>query len=172
MVKNIVGGCKSKKMARKTCQTASIPSTMLTIRYSSNENEEYAMVKKMFGNGRCLVLTNKDKELHCIIRNKFRGRSKRGNVVSIGSFILVGLREWESKTGYKTCDLLEVYEEDEVMLLKNNKDFQTLIKETEEKEDIFSCSFATLNEEEEVSMTVYGGEMEEMNTMDEFIDAI
>lgn len=162
MVKNTVGGCKSKKMARKLCQTA--PSSIVSVRYSSNENEEYALVTKMFGNGRCLVKTNTDRELHCIIRNKFRGRSKRGNVVSIGSYILVGLREWEAMTGFKTCDLLEVYEEEEVMVLRNNKDFKNLIKETKEKEeDLFS---------EDIPMYTTTTTITSTETMDEFIDAI
>ena len=178
MVKNTSGGCKSKKMARKLCQTSFTVSSAstTTVRYSLNENEEYAHVKKMFGNGRCLVITHTNKELHCIIRNKFRGRSKRGNIVSVGSYLLIGLREWESKTGHKTCDLLEVYEEDEVMLLKNNNEFKNVIKEKEEKDGLFSDLFSSATSIDETDggggSGGGGGGGEDNTLLDEYIEDI
>ena len=52
----------------------------------------------------------------CIIRNKFRGRGKRDNCVNIGTWVLIGEREWEATSTDKKpkCDLLEVYNSSDV----------------------------------------------------------
>jgi hypothetical protein len=89
----------------------------------------------MYGNGRCQVRTA-EKEMSCVIRNKFKGRSKRGNIVSVGSSVLVGLREWEEKSGYKTCDILEIYDEEDKNKLKNEKGYKELFPEEKEEYEI------------------------------------
>jgi hypothetical protein len=131
MVKNTVGGGKSKKIARKL--TTSFISKEPT-RFSSNELEQYALVTKIYGNGRCQVKTHGDLDIQCVIRNKFKGRSKRGNIIAIGTYILIGLREWETSSGYKTCDLLEIYDKEDVTILQNQKLFKNLITKTSEKD--------------------------------------
>jgi len=150
MVKNTSGGRKSKQIARKTTLfTAKEPT-----RTASNEYEEYAIVTKMYGNGRCQVKTHTGLDLQCIIRNKFRGRSKRGNVVSVGSYILIGLREWEKMSGYKNCDLLEIFDEDDVYILQNNPLFKKIIAEASKDtvhDGLFSFS------KEECDDTLEGG---------------
>jgi len=119
MVKNTTGGSKTKGQARKF---ASGPSKN-TLRISNNELELYAFVTKMNGNGMCNVLCIDGITRLCQIRGKFRGRGKRDNLVSFGSWLLVGLREWtvSSKKSDKIeqCDLLEVYNESEVQRLKD-----------------------------------------------------
>ena len=127
MVKNSTGGCKSKKLARKL--TTNFATKKEATRFSQNELEHYALVTKIYGNGRCQVKTN-NLVLSCVIRNKFKGRSKRGNVVTNGSYILIGLREWETTTGFKTCDLLEIYDTEDVMLLNNDSNFKLLLLNT------------------------------------------
>jgi hypothetical protein len=87
----------------------------------------------MYGNGRCQVKTHTGLDLQCIIRNKFKGRSKRGNVVSNGSYILIGLREWETSSGYKTSDLLEIYDNEDLVVLQNQHMFKKLVTSTSEK---------------------------------------
>jgi translation initiation factor IF-1 len=138
MVKNIVGGCKSKKLARKL--STPLEQKKEYTRLAIHELELYAIVLKMYGNGRCQVKTHNGLELQCVIRNKFKGRSKRGNIVIKGSYILVGLREWEKTSGYKTCDLLEVYEEENLLILKQHENFKllTLLITTTHEDDFFS----------------------------------
>jgi len=131
MVKNTVGGGKGKKIARKL--TTSFISKEPT-RFSSNELEQYALVTKIYGNGRCQVKTHDNLDIQCVIRNKFKGRSKRGNIISIGTYILIGLREWEFSSGYKTCDLLEIYDKEDVTILQNQILFKKLITKTSDKE--------------------------------------
>jgi translation initiation factor IF-1 len=106
MVKNTTGGKGNKSFSRKL---SSVPAFSDVFRESESELELYAIVIKLLGNGMCYVVTNDHEQLLCHIRNKFSGRSKRFNVISVGSHVLIGLREWENPS--KTSDLLEIYSE-------------------------------------------------------------
>jgi hypothetical protein len=133
MVKNTKGGNKSKGMARKHAAGAK---ESRAIRLPENEFEKYGVVIRVLGNCMFYVATDLASETqpHLLghIRNKFRGRSKRDNTITLGSVVLVGLRDWE-KPNYKECDLLEVYETNEVrQLLKNpSVDLSSLQKHIE-----------------------------------------
>ena len=117
MVKNTAGGNKAKGFARKNTNTKS----EAKLRLSENENEKYAMVEKMNGNGMCDVLCIDGVVRLLHIRGKFRGRGKRDNVIDKSSWLLVGIRDYESvKEGKKqNCDLLEVYNDNEKNKLRN-----------------------------------------------------
>ena len=110
MVKNTVGGSKTKGFARKSYNKSSSS----VIRLPINNLEKFAIVTKLYGQGRCQVITTDDLTLNCIIRNKFKSRFKNMNLVSLHSIILIGLREWEGPDNYKICDLLEVYSYDDI----------------------------------------------------------
>jgi len=120
MVKNTTGGSKTKGQARKFVTAKASNS----LRISQDDSEMYAQVTKMLGGAMCHVLCIDDKTRLCHIRGKFRGRGKRDNFVSNGSWLLVGLREWEagkeSSTGkLENCDLLEVYNDYDKERLKS-----------------------------------------------------
>lgn len=123
MVKNTHGGNKHKGFARK--YTIAKPSN--TLRVSNDGNEKYAIVTKMLGNGmfHCYCIDNVQRLGH--IRGKFSGRGKRDNIVVVGGWILVGLREWDTGSGGETkkmqqCDLLEVYSDMDKERLKDGVD--------------------------------------------------
>jgi len=120
MVKNTTGGSKTKGQARKF---ANAPKQSANIRLSNDECELYAQVSKMLGNGMCHVLCIDGNTRLCHIRGKFRGRGKRDNLIGNNSWLLIGLREWESEktseTKFQNCDLLEVYSPIDVDRLKN-----------------------------------------------------
>jgi translation initiation factor 1A len=119
MVKNTTGGSKTKGQARKFVNA---PRQSSNIRLSNDEYEVYAQVTKMLGNGMCHVLCIDGKTRLCHIRGKFRGRGKRDNLIGNNSWLLIGLREWESEKHEKkmqNCDLLEVYSPIDVDRLKN-----------------------------------------------------
>ena len=106
MVRNTTGGSKTKSQARKTFVKSSDirPST----RTPQNEFERIATVTKLLGNGMCYVsISSFADPLICHIRGKFRGRSKKHNLVNIGSTVLVGLRDWETPH-FKNTDLLDI----------------------------------------------------------------
>lgn len=118
MVKNFSGGNKSKGFARKNYTKKDNG-----LRTSQEEGEVYAQVTKLLGGTACHVITLDNMKMLCHIRGKFRGRGKRDNFISNGTWILVGLREWEKvpmKDKLLNCDLIEVYNEADKLRLKNN----------------------------------------------------
>jgi|AntRauMFilla1563_2_1112583.scaffolds.fasta_scaffold05374_2 translation initiation factor IF-1 len=131
MVKNIKGGSGHKKMASKFVNAEK--ATFKTRLANRKEPcEMYASVLKMYGQN-CDVICNDGKQRVCFIRNKFKGRNKRGNVISVGTKLLVGLRDWETLTEKKKekCDLLEVYDKKQHKDLINDRrcNWDTLLSE-------------------------------------------
>jgi hypothetical protein len=104
MVKNTKGGKGAKSMARK-----SVASSGAGFPVPTSDMEHLAVVNKMFGPS-CDVLLLDGTKLLCHIRNKFKGRHKSGNLITIGSIVLIGYRDWEPDTARKNCDLLFVYD--------------------------------------------------------------
>jgi hypothetical protein len=119
MVKNQFGGNKSKRMGRKFMNTGPQKT-----RFSEDPDEIYACCSKMHG-PQCDVLCLDGKTRLCHIRNKFKGRGKRDSFISIGTWLLVGKRSFESENENKkgNCDLLEVYSEnDKKKLIQHHPD--------------------------------------------------
>lgn len=116
MVKNKKGGKGSKRMARKHVMDFS----QRVIRYVKEPGEMYAVVSKHFG-GQCEVVTSDGETRLCVIRGKFKGRQRRDNNIALGSWLMVGIREWEIRGDGKTkCDLLYVYSDLDKEELKQN----------------------------------------------------
>lgn len=112
MGKNTHGGAGHKKFARK--HNTSSSSSNSHIRTSQDPNEIYAIATKMLGNNmfNCHCIDNVVRLCH--IRGRFAGRNKRDNVISLGTWILVGLREWDNSSDtsakkMQQCDILEIY---------------------------------------------------------------
>ena len=120
MGKNIMGGGKSRKGARSRYSDSG---TQKATRYAKEEGEVYACVTRLLGGPNCEVKCVDDKSRLCVIRNKFRGRGKRDNTLTSGTWVLIGIREWESSPGGKLpkCDLLEVYTATDKQRLKNTE---------------------------------------------------
>jgi len=114
MVKNTTGGTGTKSLARKHQQTNSGEK----IRIPECDLEQFAFVTKMLGNGMCEIYTNNNVRLIGRIRNAFRGKNKRHNLITINSIVLVGLHEWEKIP--KNCDIMVIYEPNHIEQLKNN----------------------------------------------------
>ena len=113
MVRNNKGGKKGKNVGRKHIVGGF---TQKSIRLPEEEGEIYAAVTKMLGNGRVEVKCLDNKNRQCVIRQKFRGRGKRDNTIDVASWVLVGIRDWETVKEGKmaNCDLLTVYTANEV----------------------------------------------------------
>lgn len=106
MVKNTKGGKGAKSMARKSSGGTSGAGTFPV---PTSDMEHLAVVNRMFGPA-CEVILIDGSILFCHIRNKFKGRRKSSNLITVGSILLVGFREWEPDTARKNCDLLFVYD--------------------------------------------------------------
>jgi hypothetical protein len=115
MVKNTKGGKSHKSVARKFFQNKSS-----IVRTPSNELESFGVVFRHNGFTCTVYNVFLDNIITCHIRGKFRGRSKLNNLVSPGKIVLIGLRDFEAPN-YTSCDLLEVYEHDEVNQLINTE---------------------------------------------------
>ena len=114
MVRNIKGGTGTKGLARKHQK----PSGNGHVRVPECDGEVFAYVSSMLGNGMCEIYLNSKNRLIGHIRNKFRGRQKRHNTIMRGMIVLIGLREWENPA--KNCDILTIYEDNDIKQLKNN----------------------------------------------------
>lgn len=135
MVKNLTGGNKSKKGARKSYSGSAPGQTGLVL--STNSSEIYAVITRINGNGMCEAQCIDGKIRLCIIRKKFKGRRKRDNTIKVGSWVLVGLREWETNTGKQKTDLLTIYSENdrEKIMAKSNDNFVVLIETSKKIEE-------------------------------------
>ena len=119
--KNTKGGKGFKSFARKNISF--ISNTVLP----SNPLEKISRVVRFFGN-MCQVITqdSEEKIYNCHIRGKFKGRSKRSCIISVGKYVLVGFRHFESPV-FKNCDLLEVYDETtDLPILRSTYDLSIL----------------------------------------------
>ena len=130
MVKNTHGGSGHKKFGRKHVVGAKNSNKL---RLSEDEGEIYAIVTKMLGNGmfHCYCMDGVTRLGH--IRGKFSGRGKRDNMVEVGKWLLIGLREWDipNSSGssakaatikMQQCDLLEVYNDSDKLRLRDTVD--------------------------------------------------
>lgn len=124
MVKNY-GGNKAKKIGRKFANKE----TNYNVRLAKLDEEKYGCVTKLYGNGRAEVKCIDNVFRMLIIRKKFKGRSRRDNNIEPGVWVLVGLRGFEVlKEGTKeNCDLLEVYNNNDIEIIKESVDLPWLI---------------------------------------------
>lgn len=111
MVKNTSGGKYAKKAKRGSLN----PPLQTKTRLVSEEGEIYACVKRILGNGRIEVMCIDNVLRQCHIPKKFRF-FKRDNIIRVNSWVMVGIRLWESNKN--NCDLLEVYSNYDVDYLK------------------------------------------------------
>ena len=91
----------------------------------------YGAVVKLYGGSNCEVMCNDGISRLCIIRNKFKGRGKRGNVINSCVWVLVGVRDWEVRVNKpQRCDLLEVYTDSDKEKLRQTAgcSFDTLLR--------------------------------------------
>ena len=80
------------------------------LRLCEDDGELFAVVAQMLGGPNCRVVCHDGKTRMCVIRAKFRWRNKNHNRLSVGAWVMVGVRGWETTaSGEQRCDLLEVY---------------------------------------------------------------
>ena len=89
MVKNTTGGSGAKSSARKF---ASSHATIVPL--PTDPHHRIAIVAKNHG-PHCDVIFHDKSHSNALIRNKFKGRHKRFNIIKTGSFILVAIRDFQ-----------------------------------------------------------------------------
>ena len=155
MVKNKHGGNRHKKMASKNAK----PQTFnRKVRFANKSgNELYAKVEKVYGGNRALVSCNDGRKRMMEWRRKFGGRNKRDNFIGEGCIVLVGKREWQLMDPKKKekVDLLEVYQNSEIDVLKKKKACPELFEaeSTKKEEDTIEFTHEGANSEYSWSKT-------------------
>lgn len=167
MVRNEGGGNRMKHLARKHVNGASQQQQTKFLRVSKSKEEIYGYILRLLGNGMCMVKCVDGYERLCHIRGKFTGRSKRENALSQGTWVLIGLRQWDadkefalktSKTGksIQKCDLLEIYTPAEREKLRvQEKIFQELADENSgsgDSDDEFKMSKQTIEFKDQATL--------------------
>jgi translation initiation factor IF-1 len=151
MVKN-TGGNKAKGLARKNVR----PMGTSKLRMVEDEMEKYGIVKKIYGGAMCEILCDDLIVRQGIIRGKFRGKGKRNNMITSGTVVIIGLRDWSSnKNGEKMeqGDILEVYSSIEIDQLKHKPNFPVSFLDDSMRE-IFGSSNSGEKEDEFVFSSV------------------
>ena len=123
--RNLQGGSKTKSMARKA--TYGTSSTRIT----ESDEEKYAIVKSVSGNGRFRVTTS-DKKTHvAILPGSMRGHKKRHNYVGLDSIVLINDRSsWQTVKDNSTADIVHVYNPADVERLELKLLFQETVVES------------------------------------------
>ena len=146
MVRNKVGGNRAKKFARKNMA----PTSNKKLRVVENEDEMYAICTKMLGNCQIEAMCLDGRLRLCFIRKKFTGKNKHNNIIRVGSWIMCGIRSWESSSSSRLekADLLEIYNdnEKEKLIQSTNTNFSVLKKQEHE---IFTMNSSNISEMEE-----------------------
>jgi translation initiation factor IF-1 len=109
MVKNTAGGTGTKSLARKHQTNSSFTPI------PSNEFELVVRVTQNTGNATCIVQDSSKRTFIAHIRNKFRGKNFRMNVISVETILLVGLRDFEKP--FKNVDVMFVYSPSQYYLI-------------------------------------------------------
>jgi initiation factor 1A len=186
MVRNEGGGNKMKHLARKHVNGSSQQQSNKFLRVSQCKEEIYAYIMRLLGNSMCMVKCFDGYERLCHIRGKFTGRSKRENALSQGTWVLVGLRQWDadkefankaSKTqkNIQKCDLLEIYSSSEREKLRvQEKIFQDVVVDgsnsdnTNDSDDEFKTNHTVEFKDEKTleyqEIIAQGGKLAKMNT--------
>ena len=107
------------------------------VRTASSADEKYAIVQKRLGNGWLSVKCMDGVVRLCNIPKKFSGKKKE--VINVDAWLLVGLREFETKKD--KCDVLEIYSPQEVASLKKLDENWTVLGV--EREDTFIPTLET-----------------------------
>lgn len=166
MVKNVKGG-KHKGQARKH-----LTSNDKKLRLKEDDLELYACVLTKLGGNKLEVFCMDGVKRLCTIPGKFSNR-RRDNMIEKGSFILVGLRDWETAKERENCDLLETYNENERVKLTNtvNENWDLFLsKEKGEKNENDGFHFTNDHEEQQARVAAEIIQNTRSVTMDEDIN--
>ena len=117
--RNLQGGSKTKSMARKDATDSTdniiIPTT---------EEEKYAIVTAVLGNGRFAISTLEKKEHIAILPGAMRGAKKRKFFVTLHSIILINDRSsWQTIKHRSHADIIHIYSEQQCQLIRLNEQF-------------------------------------------------
>lgn len=137
MGKNLIGGKKSKR-CKNTNSKELTAQKMLVLK---EEEQDYAIVTKMLGDGRLLANTIEKKDILCIIRGKMRKRVW----INTNDIILISYRDYQDNK----ADVILKYNDEEKSKLKKLGELKgltdykkdTSLDEIIENNDVYDFDF-------------------------------
>ena len=135
MVKNSTGGNKAKSKARKTTQ---YNTDIKLENIVKGEEQEYAKILRVNGGGRYAIWCEDEKQR----LGTARGKLNRNAKAVLDGLVLISKRDFQDGI----CDILYVYSNDEIQLLKKHNQIPAKLKFT--SGDIFGVTEQEENDEE------------------------
>ena len=143
--RNVQGGNKTKGMARFSGNRQE-----RALRVVESEEEEYAIVTAVSGNGRFRIISENKKKYIALLPGSMRGNKKRSNYVELNTIILINNRlSWQTEKEMSQADIVHVYSPNHIQELKlyekfeeqlsyngRSKDDNNIIQFTEEEQMI------------------------------------
>lgn len=161
--RNLQGGSKTKSMARKDATDSTdniiIPTT---------EEEKYAIVTAVLGNGRFAISTLEKKEHIAILPGAMRGAKKRKFFVTLHSIILINDRSsWQTIKHRSHADIIHIYSEQQCQLIRLNEQFDHIKNKDKTQEYTSDILFKN---DPHVNTTFYHDTQNHNDTDTEFVD--
>lgn len=117
--RNVQGGNKTKTMASNKSFVSN------KIRIPESEEEEYAVVVAVSGNGRFRIQTESGKKHMGVLPGSMKGHKKRNNYVSLNSIVLINNRNsWQTIKEDSTVDIEHIYSPNHIAELGLVETFQ------------------------------------------------
>ena len=165
--RNLQGGSKTKSMARKDgtdyTDNIIIPST---------DEEKYAIVTAVLGNGRFAISTLENKEHIAILPGAMRGAKKRKFFVMLHSIILINDRSsWQTLKHRSHADIIHIYSEQQCQLIRLNERFDHI--KNKDKRQEYTSDILFKNDQHDHNFTSFNHETQndhETETETEFVD--
>ena len=155
--RNLQGGSKTKSMARKGGQDCTdniiIPST---------DEEKYAIVTAVLGNGRFAISTLENKEHIAILPGAMRGAKKRKNFVMLHSIILINDRSsWQTIKHRSHADIILIYSEQQCQQIRLNERFDHI--KNKDKTQEYTSDILFKNDDNDQHFTSFNHETQNQN---------
>ena len=124
--RNVQGGNKTKAMARNSGK----PAYEKEVRTPQSQEEEYAIITAVSGNGRFRITSENKKNYVGILPGSMRGNKKRNNYVELNSIVLINNRmSWQTYKNMCPVDIEHVYSPNHIQELKLHEKFQEQLTE-------------------------------------------
>lgn len=134
--RNLQGGNKTKSMARSNGRQQN------ELRCAEGDEEEYAIISAVSGNGRFRMTSENKKQYIGILPGSMRGNKKRNNYVELNSVVLINNRSsWQTAKEMSQADIVHVYSSMHIRELKLHEKFQEQLNEHYNKGSIVDKNY-------------------------------
>jgi hypothetical protein len=138
--RNLQGGNKTKGMARSNGRQQN------ELRCPEGDEEEYAIISAVSGNGRFRMINENKKQYVGILPGSMRGNKKRNNYVELNSVVLINNRSsWQTAKEMSQADIVHVYSSMHIRELKLHEKFQEQLNKHNNNGSILDKNYITFD---------------------------